>query len=238
MVAPYLSVRPESERGLYALLGALLVAKSIALLLGRRWPAPVVQLVAVVPDVVITVILLTLSSQVGVLPMLLLVCVRSAVTVRVIAERGDHVMRRLDERASSDGMTGLLNRRGFVDALDALWAADRHGPLTVTFFDLDHFKAINDTYGHTTGDAVLRAVAGVPSRSSGQDDVVGRTGGEELAMATAGRDAHAAHRRAVEIVERVAGLRVPSAAKDEGRNRALVAARPLAAAGASGTDQG
>ena len=307
VVAPYLSPRPESERGLYALLGAVLVVKSIILLLARRWPAPVVRFVAVWPDVVVTTVLLGLSSQAGVLPMLLvwpaltsayffsrvgavtvlvgigvgltaaglrspderlsvvawvismLVCVTSAVTIRVIAERADLLMRRLDERANHDSMTGLLNRRGFDEALDVRWSADPDGRLAVTFFDLDLFKAVNDTYGHATGDAVLAAFADVLRSSCGPGDVVGRTGGEEFAMAMPGRDSQAAHRRAGKVVEAVAGLRVPSgsgpiqvtvsagtaerqprhaspaalcrdadralySAKDEGRNRALVAA--------------
>ena len=100
----------------------------------------------------------------------MLVCVTSAVTVRVIAERADLLMRRLDERANNDSMTGLLNRRGFDEALDVRWSADPDGRLAVTFFDLDHFKAINDTYGHATGDAVLtrarRPCAATPTARS------------------------------------------------------------------------
>jgi diguanylate cyclase (GGDEF)-like protein len=129
--------------------------------------------------------------------------------VRLVSEQADARMQRLDERARRDAVTGLLNRRGFDETLEALWEADEHRPLAVVFFDLDHFKRINDTHGHDAGDQVLKAFARVLRAGARDDEAVGRTGGEEFALALPGHDLHTAATRATELVERVADLRVP-----------------------------
>jgi diguanylate cyclase len=85
----------------------------------------------------------------------------------------------------TDALTQLGNRRRFDDFLDraALVAAVSGQPLTVVIFDIDHFKRINDEYGHPTGDAVLKVVADVLVRSfPRRSDVVVRYGGEEFAV--------------------------------------------------------
>lgn len=83
-----------------------------------------------------------------------------------------------------DLLTGVANRRKFEDRLDEQMSlARRHGtPLSIMLFDLDHFKSINDTYGHDTGDAVLRAFASALSKQVRKEDLFARWGGEEFIM--------------------------------------------------------
>ncbi len=86
--------------------------------------------------------------------------------------------------ATLDGLTGLLNRRALDERLvQEVERARRHGhPLAVALADIDHFKRINDTYGHLTGDEVLKAVARLCQAGVRGGDSVGRYGGEEIAL--------------------------------------------------------
>jgi diguanylate cyclase (GGDEF)-like protein len=90
----------------------------------------------------------------------------------------------LESLSVTDPLTGLLNRRGFEQALARTLAASRrHGAAGVlAYIDLDGFKQINDSFGHETGDAVLRHVAGVLARSVRATDYVARLGGDEFAV--------------------------------------------------------
>ena len=83
-----------------------------------------------------------------------------------------------------DELTGLANRRSFWESLRSnLALADRRaGPLSLLLFDADHFKQINDGYGHGAGDAVLREIASLIVQSTRVSDVAGRVGGEEFAL--------------------------------------------------------
>jgi diguanylate cyclase (GGDEF)-like protein len=94
------------------------------------------------------------------------------------------VMAETQLQASTDSLTGLLNRRSFEQRVTAI---RRETPLmSFAMADLDHFKDLNDTYGHETGDRALRLFAQVLSRSVRAQDVVGRHGGEEFVIALAG----------------------------------------------------
>lgn len=86
--------------------------------------------------------------------------------------------------ASTDGLTGLLNRREFLERAEAEYErAVRYGrPMALIFLDLDRFKAINDTHGHAAGDRVLSEIAARLRRRVRRQDVVGRLGGEEFAV--------------------------------------------------------
>lgn len=90
----------------------------------------------------------------------------------------------LHQTAATDALTGMLSRRGFVrEAGHAFTLANRHNhPLSCILFDLDHFKSVNDTFGHAAGDAVLRSVSLCVSNVMRQTDLVGRIGGEEFAV--------------------------------------------------------
>jgi len=86
--------------------------------------------------------------------------------------------------ATSDPLTGLFNR-GYVDERLAieLSRALRHGPeLTLAVIDVDRFKLLNDTHGHTAGDRVLEAIGGILRGAFRQSDTIGRYGGEEFVV--------------------------------------------------------
>jgi two-component system cell cycle response regulator len=86
--------------------------------------------------------------------------------------------------ATTDALTGLLNRRAFVDALERERArSDRHTfPVSLLLLDIDHFKNVNDRFGHAAGDAVLRGVAQALVPVARRSDVVARWGGEEFVV--------------------------------------------------------
>ncbi len=92
--------------------------------------------------------------------------------------------RRVEAAAIHDGLTGLLARRTFRERLkeEVARAQRRGGSLVFLMVDLDHFKRINDTYGHLVGDVVLREVANCIRRSVREVDLVARYGGEEFAV--------------------------------------------------------
>lgn len=93
-------------------------------------------------------------------------------------------IRHLESLSVTDELTGLLNRRGFETELSRALARarrlDESGLLML--LDLNHFKAVNDTYGHQAGDAILRAVGQVLQRNTRESDYVARVGGDEFAV--------------------------------------------------------
>ena len=86
--------------------------------------------------------------------------------------------------ASYDSLTGLLSRHAFFDNANnyVSLAKREHRPFSVMIIDLDHFKLINDRYGHPAGDAVLKLFADVTNSVARRSDIVGRLGGEEFAI--------------------------------------------------------
>ena len=93
-----------------------------------------------------------------------------------------HYQTRIEEMASTDKLTGLLNRHAFAILVDKLMAAYRRNPrpVTVLLGDVDHFKQINDRYGHRVGDQVLASVAGLLRSNLRATDFAVRWGGEEF----------------------------------------------------------
>ena len=85
--------------------------------------------------------------------------------------------------AIQDGMTGIHNKRYFLEFLEReIAVCSRHGhPLTLVMFDVDHFKQVNDTFGHLAGDAVLKDLAGRIRPRIRREDLFARYGGEEFA---------------------------------------------------------
>ncbi len=103
-------------------------------------------------------------------------------TVRQRTQELQEANQALDRLARTDALTGLLNRRGFEGQMTfALALARRSGrPLSVIAVDVDHFKQVNDTYGHETGDDVLRRLALTLRDRLRSSDVIARLGGEEF----------------------------------------------------------
>ena len=94
----------------------------------------------------------------------------------------DHHVHFYRKAATTDGLTGLLNRRAFIEVATAMHAAQgaRGEPVTLLMFDLDHFKSVNDRFGHATGDSVLKVFAQTAMGSVRATDIVARLGGEEF----------------------------------------------------------
>ena len=94
----------------------------------------------------------------------------------------DHYVHIYRSAASTDGLTGLLNRRAFLEGALALCGlqAKRREPVSLLMFDLDHFKSVNDRFGHAAGDDLLKLFAQTARRCMRADDIIGRFGGEEF----------------------------------------------------------
>lgn len=91
---------------------------------------------------------------------------------------------KLQELALRDGLTGLLNRRYWESCLEREFARHQRydNPVSLVIFDIDHFKRVNDTYGHQTGDEVIRETARITSQLVRETDFAGRYGGEEFVV--------------------------------------------------------
>ena len=116
------------------------------------------------------------------------------------AARADATATRMRDMAYLDELTGIGNRRRLLDELvyQSELVTPEH-PVCVVFFDLDHFKVVNDTHGHALGDQVLRVVAEVAGRTVRDRDLLARLGGEEFVLVTPGTD----HGQAVLLAERL-----------------------------------
>ncbi|HXC54743.1 MAG TPA: GGDEF domain-containing protein [Rhizomicrobium sp.] len=115
---------------------------------------------------------------------------------------------RLDEaekNADQDQLLPLLNRRAFVRELTRYIAfAGRYGtPASLIYFDLNGFKAVNDTYGHAGGDAVLKNFANVLADNVRDSDCVGRLGGDEFGVLLSHADQAQAHGKADILAEKL-----------------------------------
>jgi diguanylate cyclase (GGDEF)-like protein len=144
--------------------------------------------------------------------------------------------RRMETMATTDGLTGLTNHRAFQERFgDLLERAARHGHrAAVLLCDVDHFKKVNDTYGHPAGDEVLRRVARVLTGVARKIDITARYGGEEFAVVLDNADATQARAVAERIRQEIGKLVVDTdkgslsvtesigvaAFPDDGRDRA------------------
>ncbi len=101
---------------------------------------------------------------------------------RAVSLANARMLKRLEELATMDGLTGLFNKRALQEvAAQKIKSAQRFKkPLSLLVCDLDHFKRVNDTYGHDVGDIVIKGFADVLKRVKRDTDAVGRFGGEGI----------------------------------------------------------
>jgi diguanylate cyclase (GGDEF)-like protein len=102
-------------------------------------------------------------------------------SIAVILMATDRVHTEFEYLATRDPLTGALNRRAVLDACGAVFASGRRR-MALLMVDLDHFKDINDRFGHQMGDAVLREAVGRMQRAIGDKGLLGRYGGEEFVV--------------------------------------------------------
>jgi len=114
--------------------------------------------------------------------------------------------------AHTDVLTGINNRRRLYELAEHEFeiAVRYKQPLSAIMFDIDHFKKVNDTFGHTIGDQILQSVAQTASAELRSADVIGRYGGEEFVIILPMTNAQQAYPLAERIRERVAALRLPT----------------------------
>lgn len=138
----------------------------------------------------------------------------------------------LTKKASTDGLTGLSNRKAFLERLtDDLARLDGRHPCAVVMVDIDHFKRINDTYGHPFGDEVLRIVATVLGKGVRKGDAAGRYGGEEFVLYLHMADSERAREGAERFRRMIRQIRFPHV----GREVAVTASFGVACAPHHGT---
>jgi len=145
--------------------------------------------------------------------------------VFTLRRRVQRLLAATQELSSTDPLTGLANRRSLVDQSPRVWRQARRDGQRVAalVLDLDHFKRLNDAFGHAVGDEVLRGVAGALAASVRPTDVLARTGGEELVVLGLVSDPDEARRLAERLRRAVAGSAV-------GRERRVTASIGVALA--------
>lgn len=96
----------------------------------------------------------------------------------------ESLIRVLEELASFDSLTGARNRRTFIELgeVEIQRSSRFRHPMSVLLFDIDHFKTVNDTYGHLPADRVIQAVVGVSKKMMRSEDIIGRMGGDEFGI--------------------------------------------------------
>ncbi|HEY2300112.1 MAG TPA: GGDEF domain-containing protein [Jatrophihabitans sp.] len=138
-----------------------------------------------------------------------------AALLLIVVLRRSALVHELQVQATRDAKTGLLNAGAWRNEAEReLVRAERlDSAVSVLMIDLDHFKVLNDEYGHPAGDAALKSVADCITDALRGYDAVGRFGGEEFVALLAGADAKRADRVATRLCERIRGLRLEHGGK-------------------------
>ncbi|MEE8534456.1 MAG: GGDEF domain-containing protein, partial [Kiloniellales bacterium] len=125
--------------------------------------------------------------------------------------------RELEKRSSTDALTGLLNRRGFLERMELRFsrAASRERAGALLYFDLDNFKPVNDTHGHEAGDRVLVELSGLLKKQIRKADLAARLGGDEFAIFLESADPEAAMSKAEAVRNAAAKVLGPLAVSED-----------------------
>ena len=134
--------------------------------------------------------------------------VKRALEIREIEVKS--ILVQAHELANIDVLTFLPNRRKIIVELqEEVIRSNRYGtPLSISILDIDHFKKVNDTYGHTTGDETLRSVAARLREHIRHPDVIGRYGGEEFLIVLPNSRADAATKQATRLCQDIRNTRI------------------------------
>lgn len=183
LTAAVVAILQMGRAGSYRIAWAC-VSLGLLLMLGRRVPGLERALATGVHDFRDALMSLVISSLLAV----------GIFGVRRLFAEMEANRARLETLAATDPLTGLHNRRRFFErAYDEIRRCQRSGePLTLLILDLDHFKYVNDRYGHAAGDAMLIAVADAIRTTLRRVDVAGRLGGEEFILLLPGSSGEAA----------------------------------------------
>lgn len=158
-----------------------------------------IAIISVAGSLLITAIMMTANGMhslmgyviaticpLAVTPAISFIVIRQSEKLRLALEALKRVKEELEvtnaklfEKSSRDSMTGLLNREAFFNHLDKVRTLQ---PCSLLIIDVDHFKKINDVYGHYTGDGALMAIARCITECVGQENSIGRIGGEEFGV--------------------------------------------------------
>jgi diguanylate cyclase (GGDEF)-like protein len=158
----------------------------------------------------------------------------SLVVLASLAFENAKLYREAQELAVTDGLTRLLLRRSVLERIDQELkrGAEQGTPTSLVMMDIDHFKSVNDTYGHPAGDAVLRDVSAIVRRSVRDVDVCGRYGGEEFAVLLPQTDA----KGALLVAERIREAVRARPFELRGEQRKVTVSLGVATAPQQGTD--
>jgi diguanylate cyclase len=139
---------------------------------------------------------------------------RLAESTAEVSRLRDHLVQ-VRRDATTDGLTNLANRKSFDEELERACADADGGAVLLAVLDIDHFKNFNDTWGHQTGDQVIRYVASVIGRVGAPPRFAARYGGEEFAMIFRGETAARVEAHLHEIREEIASRRLKRRSTDE-----------------------
>lgn len=133
-----------------------------------------------------------------------------------VDDQEEAALRRVYDAAHLDGLTNVFNRKHLEERLTAELAyANRHGePLSVIIIDVDHFKKVNDTYGHLGGDAVLKHMGVLLKKIMRPEDLLARYGGEEFVVIARGTEAPGAVQLAERLRQAVMAEAIPFDGKE------------------------
>lgn len=159
--------------------------------LGPRWSLGLLCVALLLPSLAVSQLLISLlgfgsrsAAAVWVAVCVLAVGVLLGCVLLRLATDLDLALQQLKRYSSTDVLTGVANRRAFLHLIEREWALARRYQTTcaLVLLDIDHFKRVNDGFGHLCGDMLLRQIAEACSETLRQGDVLARFGGEEFAL--------------------------------------------------------